>query len=311
MVCVAISTFIWFLIALSKDHTDLVAFPVKYINRPEGKLVINKLPDEVVLEVTSHGFALLSYQVFGQGEVLEIDLSQQRVIKRNRKLTAGYIQTASLFDFFAQQLGNGGVIDRDRIYPDTINIVLSDTVRKEVRVVPDVALTFEEEYNLSGPVEVIPPVVEVVGPIAVLDTLQTLTTSKVEAFELEDDFTADVTLGNNAYAHVLSLKQQNFSIHVPVDKFTDTEKFIPIKVRNVPPGYEVKTFPDSIAINYQVGLKNYDRISKNMFAMVAMFPDSADIENTSKLKVDLVSSPPQVKNVRFDKKRVEFILRKK
>jgi hypothetical protein len=61
--CLAISTFLWFLNALSKDYETTLIYPVKYVNLPDKRFLANDPPSNLELTIQAHGFTLLKNKV--------------------------------------------------------------------------------------------------------------------------------------------------------------------------------------------------------------------------------------------------------
>src|SRR3954471_15704401 len=76
--CVLLSLFFWLLMALSKEYTITVSFPVSYSNFPEDKLIANHLPETIDLQLRSSGFSLMIYKIRRQKETVRIDIRDAR-----------------------------------------------------------------------------------------------------------------------------------------------------------------------------------------------------------------------------------------
>ncbi len=306
LVCLVISTSIWFLIALSKNYTTIISFPVKYINLPEDQVVVNQLTDRVSLEVTSHGFSLLSYKLFQSNKTIMIDASTFRQ-RRSGEVAKTYITTRTLFDRISLQLGNETKVSQ--ILPDTIYINYSEKMTKTVLIRPDVTLNFKQQFMLAGEVDVRPPVVDITGPKILLDTMESIATYPLVFEALDEDVTQRIGYHMKSKIKDITYSPQSAIVNIPVDEFTEGVKKAPIEVRNVPSGTVVKTFPDSIAVSYLVGLKSYNKVRTDMFRAVVELPDSSEWANTTRLKVKLLNYPSFIEEVSFSPEKVEFIIR--
>ena len=60
LICLLISTILWFLNALGKNYDTTLEFPVKYINPPENQFIANSPPENLVLKVNAHGFYIVA-----------------------------------------------------------------------------------------------------------------------------------------------------------------------------------------------------------------------------------------------------------
>ena len=63
LVCLALSSFLWFLNALEKHYTDHISVPVRYMNLPKNKNLVGKLPSKFELTVDAFGYTLLQHKL--------------------------------------------------------------------------------------------------------------------------------------------------------------------------------------------------------------------------------------------------------
>ena len=309
MVCLAISTAIWFLIALSKPYTTFVEFDTRYTNLPEDKLLVHKLPDQIAVRVTAQGFTLLSWKMGVSGSTLDIDVSKFPVEKRiNRQIIN--VVTGDLLEQLSRQLGSHSDITRDNILPDTISVVLSDSFSKSVPVIANHRLTFAKDFELDGDIETQPSVVDIYGPRAILDTINVLYTEQVSLEDVDGpkDLVSRLMFPNPAGN--VRVEPEKVFVKIPADQYTAGSIMVPIVVKNVPDSFAVRTFPDSIRVDYNIGMRR-GVLSSSQFKAEIILPDTADIEDYRKLPVELMRHPDYIKVSRHEPHRVEFIFRKK
>jgi hypothetical protein len=306
LICFLLASAIWLLIALSKTYTTVVDFPVEYVNIPEDKVIINKLPKTVSLELSSHGFGLLSYKLFTNEKTLKINISKyqsEEVGEFNRSV----IESKNLFDDITDQLGNH--ITVHRFIPDVISIDFNKKTTKLVPVVLDSDISFKAQYKLDGKIELFPKAVTITGPKMILDTLSFIRTKKIKLKDLKGEVSKSI--GFNIDSDIKDIEySSNVIVKIPVDKFTEGSIMVPLGVLNEPRGYRVKTFPDSVLVKYDVGLNNFNRIGPNMFKAAVEMPDTTEIADYDKLQVKLLLTPETVQNSRVSPSKVEFIIRK-
>lgn len=58
-----LSTVFWFLNELNQVAVTELSFPVKYINMPRDRVLVNDLPQELRLQVQAPGYTLLRYKL--------------------------------------------------------------------------------------------------------------------------------------------------------------------------------------------------------------------------------------------------------
>jgi hypothetical protein len=82
IICLILATILWFLNALSKNYTTQIAYPVRYIELPKNKFIINEPPSNLQLRVNAHGFTLLRYKLHMAFYPVELNVSE--IIEENR-----------------------------------------------------------------------------------------------------------------------------------------------------------------------------------------------------------------------------------
>ena len=81
---------------------------------------------------------------------------------------------------------------------------------------------------------------------------------------------------------------------------------LPLSIKNVPKGYEIKLFPNEVTINYLVSLDKFDLVKRDMFGTNVNFDN-----NKKRLTIDLIRQADFVENVRVVPEKVEYFLIKK
>jgi len=309
LICLALSTAIWFLIVLSKTHTTFVSFPVAYENIPEDQVLIKELPTHLSLGVQAGGFQLLGYKWFGSARTLTIDVSKYKARKDGLQYTRKIV-TAQLYDELARQVKASIQLDRNYIFPDTIAIVSSDTMSKTVRLLPVVQTSFQKNYRLSGDIEVRPAVVEVFGPACILDTLQALHTQPLVLENLKETTITNVAIQNDGAYQLLQPSMEQAMIEVPVDAFRSVELSIPIQTAGLPDSISVQLFPDAVMVLYEVKEKDYAAVHANQFRAEVQFPDLQELDSSGMLRVNVVLVPETTELIHFSPQKVEVVWRR-
>ena len=94
-----------------------------------------------------------------------------------------------------------------------------------------------------------------------------------------------------------------------VDKFTEGTLQLPFKVLNMPLDKNISTFPNEVKITYKVGLKDYGKVSKELFIIECDFNEALE-NNLNFLIPKLVSSPSFVKDLHLNTKKIDFFITK-
>lgn len=301
--CVVLSAFFWLMLSLAKDYTVEFRFPVSYTNLPTDKVIINTLPSTIDVEINASGFNILLYKFKHKKEVLSIDLKD---IKHYSIKNRYYITTNSRIPKITNQLDND--IRVLKIFPDTIHLNFNKKVSRKVPVKVNLALDFNNHYQQADSIKVIPNYITISGAAEEVAKITRVETVALSLKDVTDSLVLDMAILKTPQMKLIDFSQPKVKVLVDVTKFTEGSVELPVEVANLPRNYSLKIFPDKVTVKYNVAFKNYEKISPIQFKAVV---DYQKIEQGStKLKVNLVKSPSEIRSVKLSPEKVEFIIRK-
>jgi hypothetical protein len=302
--CLVIATGFWFLSALSKEYAGQMSLRVIYTHFPTDKVVSNQLVDTVDVEIRTSGFRIVAYRLFGKSEPIYIDM---RTVRRMREDGYFYIATNTRLDRFSEQLGSGSRITK--VLPDTIYFNFNKKISKKVPVQLNADIRYKEEFQQKDSIRIEPAFVIISGEASLLNNVNSIVTEKLVLRDIDENISKKVRLEPGRYKNQLELSVSHVRIEVPVAKFTEGSIELPVEVINLPPGYNIRTFPDKATVKYQVALSDFNSIKPQMFTVVADY-SKLKKDSGSRLKLELVKSPSNIRLARIIPDRVEFIVRK-
>jgi YbbR domain-containing protein len=305
LVCLGISVFLWFLIGLSKNYYGTVEYPIKYENVPNG-LVLTDKPDSLLsFRVTSGGFELAILKYLTRKKPIVIDL---RDLKLRKVDDEKYVTLINTSDFSSSILNRLNLSEKMvSVSPETIEINFESLARKMVRVIPDLSLEFEKMYQLVDSVRISPDSVEIAGSLDEISRISSISTIKKNIQNINKDVSLKIPLDKSVLNPGVSVYPEEVSIDIIVEKFTEASIKVPISaVEN--DTMRIKTFPEDVKITYLVSLKNFNRVDTNMFLVSVDFQNN---NNSDKLKVKVINSPPFVKITKVEPEKVEYLVFKK
>jgi hypothetical protein len=91
-----------------------------------------------------------------------------------------------------------------------------------------------------------------------------------------------------------------------VDKFTEGTIQVPIDIINVPKDFKINYFPKVVGVSYYTSLSTFNEVNINEFIVECDYKNL--VEGSTHLEPKLMKSPKNVKNVRLNQKRIEFII---
>jgi hypothetical protein len=302
-VCLIIAAFFWSITTLSMEITSMVRFPVKYVNLPKDKIVSNNLPDSLEMEVRASGFEIVRYRLQQHLDPVILDASAYKPHKGSDYF---YLTTTARMENINRQLGKEMKVLN--IVPDTIFLNFSKKISKMVPVIARVKATFQKNFQQNDSILIVPGEVRVSGSPVLLEKVKELHTQDIQVSGLDKSYTVRKAILVGADLKQLELSTDSVSIHIPVSKYTEGQVEVPLEILHVPAGMSLKVFPDKIKITYLVAFDSFEKIKADMFQACV---DYQKLEaGSSKIHVDLVRFPSNVRSVSLSPDRVEYIVRK-
>jgi len=301
----ALSTIFWLFNQLSKDTTASLSFPVRFKNSVPNRVILNDLPDHLILQVKGLGYTLMKYKLKPRLRSLGVDIRSfpLRPLRtdNNREF---YLLTSYLRGMVNDQLGQS--LDVTAIRPDTLYFVFDSLVKRKLLVLPDIKITLARQFIYKCPIHVEPDSVMVSGPAGILDTLENLYTEHAEFIDVAESFekTLPVRLQKKVKVSVRKVK-----IKVQVEQFTEAEFQIPVEKINVPDSVKLFLFPSTVKVTFHVGLSRYRKVLPEFFTARVDYRDIVK-DRSGKIKVYLSRKPEYIESVRFDPERVEYLIEK-
>lgn len=299
-VCLLIATTLWFLNALSKNYTTILSYPVKYINPPTNQFLANKPPEKLDLKVEAFGFTLLRHKLSLSYSPIVLNMSD---ITRNSDANSDdyTIYTSTLIRRISDQVSSE--IRVTDVQPDFLVLMFDSLKTKSVPIEYNITIDYKPEFNLKSPITSVPDTVTITGPSTFLDTIQSIITQSISFTKTDANINKEVKL---IEPNGITVSPNKVELKIEVEKFTEKELSIPIKILNQPENVNLKLFPSEIKVLFTVGLSNYEKINVSDFSASV---DYNSIESGSEyLNVVIDKKPPQNKLIRFIPERVEFLV---
>lgn len=296
MFFICIAALLWLIIKLSAEYTVTDFFTINFKDAPSDQLLIND-SQKIKLTLSTTGFDLLNYY-FKPAAKRKVDISLKEVpIHQDNENTYSF-NGSYVEEKIADFLG----IDKKKAYLDENRIVfiMEDLASKKVKVIPNINLSFEKQYNKYGNIMVSPDSVTISGPAEILNKLDEIYTDNVilKNINTNIDINVPVDLENSIRSDFTSV-----NIKIDIEKYTEGITEVPI---NYDSKYKLRLFPDKINVRYVVALKDYKNINTYSFRAEL---DTAEINGKSNfISVYLTTYPNNTKVLSIDPKEVEYII---
>lgn len=303
---VGLSTIFWFLNALSKEYTTSINYPVYYINFPENKVLTNDLPKKLSLRVSAYGFDLLRYKLSTAFLSNPFDVNKYTNKRIEGSSLNNYtLLTSNIKERIEKELSTG--IRLEAISPDTIRFQFSPILEKKVPVVLDLKLNYEQQFMKGGAILPEFDSILVKGPQSLIDSIHIAKTELLELSGLKKDTKKEVDFEK---IEGVSFSPKKLTVNIPVERFTEANKNVSIKVDNLPDSVLLRLFPGDVKLSYFVGMNKYENITEDHFDVRVDYLEAIQGDG-NKLKVELKRSPDFVSNVRFYPQTVTFLIEKR
>ncbi len=302
LVFVLISSVFWFLIALSKEYSTIIDYPIKFTSLPNDEVLVREPPKEVKLQISGNGFDLLKYEFTGFIFPYIVDYGK---ISDNCHSGSFQLNTAALLNNLRQKFPSN--VKVQDIFPKTIVFTFSEMVKKKLPVEADITYRMAKQYVVRDAIIISPAYVNVKGPKAIIDTLKTAKTKKYDLKILDKPVKKNLSLKE---IDMVTYSTNKISLFLNVQQFTETIINIPIVMENIPDSLTVEFIPDNIAVKYKVTLDHFNEILPEQFKAVADFSSIA-LSKDTKIPVYLNKTPKKVFDISFSPKKVSFLLSRK
>lgn len=304
LICIIISSVLWFSNSLGKLYETSVSVPIHYTNLPENKVLLHAPPSKIKIKTEAYGSALFQHK---------IKLAINPVNFNVRSFTNGALEMSDKLEF---KIASNNYIDQiskqissdikiTKILPDTLVFVFDNIVSQKKEVVPDIKLAFEKQHFLSDSIRVIPDSIVVEGPSRIVDTLQFVKTQHYAFKKLN-------TTINKSFK-IQEIKQVKFNkrradISIPVSFYTEYKASVSVKKDNVPDSLNLVTFPGKVEIKCLVTIDDYTTLTPDNFSLSIDYKQIDPQKNTVDVLIHQI--PPYVKSFQYSPHKLEYIIEK-
>ena len=281
---------------LSNSYTKTFEFQLQLQNIPEEKVVLTDSTHKLAVTLTATGFGLLPY--YFSDHQLEIDLLNVES-HRGRYLWIKEKQLPYIIDQFDSKM------EVNVINPDTVIFNYDNHSVKRVPVVLNQDIQFQEGFDVLKSYQLRPDSVRVIGPEAFVKEITAVETHKVKLENVNTNIRLSVGLSSDILPSEVKLSQDEVSIYAEVEKFTEGSRQVPISIVNVPKKMRLKYYPKTVEVVFYTSLKHYNSITSEDFVVECRYDP---YKEEAYLVPKIVKQPNNVKNLRLNTKRIEFIV---
>ncbi|MEA1876443.1 MAG: YbbR-like domain-containing protein [Bacteroidota bacterium] len=301
-----IATFFWFLRALEQNYITQINHPVVYINFPDDLVLIKELPKRISLEIEGEGNAILRHNWDIAKTPVRISFNQvyrDKLPQENNFLIS--VLTSHLKPTVETQLSNFKVL---RIKPDSLSFHFSESSTKRVPVIADLKLDLEKQFMIRDRIMIQPDSVDISGPTAIIDTINSISTTDLKFKKLDHSVKRNLSLVNPH--NLLTISAKRVAVEILVEQYTEKSLSVPIEGINVPDSVHLKTFPAHVQVTFRVVISAFDLIQTQDFRIAADYLEISSATLT-KIKPRILMAPGLIENPRINPELVDYLLEQK
>jgi hypothetical protein len=289
---------IWIFVQFSKQYSEVLEIPVEYVNVPQDKLLVGKIPESLELRMQENGFTVAWFSLFPP--TVNIDLSKTSIENDALvyEIAENHSELQSQLEFD---------LDDNNFLKDALVVKYEQKQEKKLPVVFRRKLEYAVGYSAVEALQFEPDSIMVSGPDNILDTLSRLFTQQLSLSKVKEDQQGAVYLDTTGLPNV-TFYNNKVRYAVDVEKVTEGKVQVPIEVMNVPRGLNVVIFPKEVVLFFQVNLKDFSKVTASDFRVVVDFDDVRGQQDF--LIPEVIQKPGFTSNIRLNEKRIQFIIKK-
>ena len=293
---VTIAALFWLLIKLSANYTVTEPLTIGIKDAPADLVVING-NQELKVTLSTSGFELLNYY-FKPASKRKVNISLEEVhLHKDSESTYSFS-----ISYAKERVAKFLTIEPSDVSFDEnrISIRMEQLDSLKVKVMPNLDLSYEKQYNRHGRIQITPDSVTIYGPKTKLKEIDNIYTENISLKNVNSNIDINVPLVTD---DMINVDNKDVNIKINVEKYT--EAIANVKIKNNS-NKKLRLFPEKVNIKYIVSLTDYNIIKDNSFVISI---DTADISSENNvLPVYLIDYPSNTRIISIEPKEVEYII---
>ncbi len=292
----ALSSVFWAIQALNETYEKEFAVPIEMKNVPSNVVITTDMPESFRITVRDKGIMLLNYTYAKKFNPVVIDFNTY-----SNALGHVSIPVAELIRQVAVQLTPSTQLLTMK--PDTLEFYYNYGLCKRVPVIVQGNIRTGRLFTLSNLIRENDSVT-VYASKALLDTITGAYTRPLNLGELTDTTSLRVDLLQVRGAKFVP---SQVGLKFCVDRLVEKTVKVPVQQVNFPASKQLRTFPATVNITFQVGMGLYRQITSENFVLVVNYEDLLR-NDANKCHLSLKTVPAGVSHVKITPQDVEYII---
>lgn len=293
---VTIAALFWLLIKLSANYTVTEPLTIDIKDAPADLVVVDG-SQELKVTLSTSGFELLNYY-FKPASKRKVDISLEEVpLHKDSEGTYSFS-----ISYAKEKVAKYLAIEPSEVSFDEnrLSIRMEQLDSLKVKVMPNIDISYEKQYNRHGRIQIKPDSITIYGPKSKLKEIDNIYTESISLKNISSNIDINVPLHPE---EMINFDSKEVNIKINVEKYT--EAIANVKIENNS-DKKLRLFPDKVKIKYIVSLTDYNIIKDNSFIISI---DTADISSENNfLPVYLIDYPSNTRIISIEPKEVEYII---
>ena len=292
----ALSSVFWIFQTLNETYEEDFQVPLELRNVPSNVVITTDLPENLHILLRDKGSQLLAYRYTRQFKPVVVDYNTYSNPSGHVSILGNELQR----QIAAQLLPGTQMLG---LKPDTLDFYYNFGQFKRVPIRPLGEVRAGRLYSLAKTVYS----EDSVTVYASREQLDTITAAYLQPFNLRN--LTDTTHVKSNFVKVKGAKFVPAQIGVTfcIDRLVEKTIQVPVQQVNFPASKQLRTFPASVKVTFQVGMGLYRKITSENFVLVVNYEDLLKNKSTY-CHLSLKTIPEGVSHVRISPQDVEYVI---
>lgn len=292
----ALSSVFWIFQTLNETYEEDFQVPLELRNVPSNVVITTDLPENLHILLRDKGSQLLAYRYTRQFKPVVVDYNTYSNPSGHVSILGNELQR----QIAAQLLPGTQMLG---LKPDTLDFYYNFGQFKRVPIRPLGEVRAGRLYSLAKTVYS----EDSVTVYASREQLDTITAAYLQPFNLRN--LTDTTHVKSNFVKVKGAKFVPAQIGVTfcIDRLVEKTIQVPVQQVNFPASKQLRTFPATVKVTFQVGMGLYRKITSENFVLVVNYEDLLKNKSTY-CHLSLKTIPEGVSHVRISPQDVEYVI---
>ena len=292
----ALSSVFWIFQTLNETYEEDFQVPLELRNVPSNVVITTDLPENLHILLRDKGSQLLAYRYTRQFKPVVVDYNTYSNPSGHVSILGNELQR----QIAAQLLPGTQMLG---LKPDTLDFYYNFGQFKRVPIRPLGEVRAGRLYSLAKTVYS----EDSVTVYASREQLDTITAAYLQPFNLRN--LTDTAHVKSNFVKVKGAKFVPAQIGVTfcIDRLVEKTIQVPVQQVNFPASKQLRTFPATVKVTFQVGMGLYRKITSENFVLVVNYEDLLKNKSTY-CHLSLKTIPEGVSHVRISPQDVEYVI---